>query len=117
MRKMVFLLLFVFVVFGCEMPKDTTLDTTEDTDVLAEDNSVLTEESSVALEKAIEDTLEEVKVEAIVLSKSKEVPISRTVEEIIKENRWGFSIYDPETGAIEYYASKGKFLGKRSIQR
>lgn len=116
MRRMVLLLLFVFVVFGCEMPEDTAMEMTEETDVLVEESSSLPEESSVALEETIETTSEEIKVEAIVLAKKEEMPISRTAEEIIKENRWGFSIYDPETGTIEYYASKGGYLGKKSIQ-
>lgn len=113
MKKILLLFIFIFLISGCEMPKDTTLDTTEEADALVEDSSALTDESFIVLEK----TLEEVKVEAVVLAKGEEISVSRTAEEIIKENRWGFSIYDPETGIIEYYASEGGFLGKKSVQQ
>lgn len=32
---------------------------------------------------------------------------------IIAENRWGFSVYDPQTGITQYYTSNGSFLGQR----
>ena len=54
-------------------------------------------------------------MEALVLA-NEEAPIVESKEEIITQNSWGFSIFDPETGITEYYASKGGYLGKRSIQ-
>ena len=33
-------------------------------------------------------------------------------EEIIAENSWGFSAYDPQSGIVEYYTSNGMLLGK-----
>ena len=116
MKKVLLLFIVVFLISGCEMPKETAMDTTEETEVLAEDSSALSEESFVVLEKTLEETLKEVKVEAVVLAKAEEVSVSRTADEIIKENRWGFSIYDPEAGTIDYYASDGGYLGKKSVQ-
>ncbi len=37
----------------------------------------------------------------------------RNAETIIAQNRWGFSVYDPATNSVEYYAGNGVFLGKR----
>lgn len=34
-------------------------------------------------------------------------------EEIIAENRWGFSVYDPHMGITQYYSSRGLYLGQR----
>jgi uncharacterized protein YcfL len=42
-------------------------------------------------------------------------PIAGT-EGIIAENRWGFSIYDPQTGIEEFYTSKSTLLGSRTRQ-
>ena len=66
--------------------------------------------------KTIVDILEEVK--EFISGISTDVGWSRfeSKEEIITQNSWGFSIFDPETGITEYYASKGGYLGKRSIQ-
>jgi hypothetical protein len=35
-------------------------------------------------------------------------------EEIIAENRWGFSIYDPQTGIEEFFTIKGTLLGSKT---
>jgi hypothetical protein len=34
-------------------------------------------------------------------------------EEIIAANRWGFSVYDPQTGIEEFYTSSGALLGSK----
>jgi len=32
-------------------------------------------------------------------------------EQVIAENRWGFSVYDPQARMEEFYTSKGVYLG------
>jgi hypothetical protein len=34
-------------------------------------------------------------------------------DEIISENRWGLSVYDPQTGITQYFTSNGGYLGER----
>lgn len=150
MKKVLFLLLIVFIVSGCEMSQDSAMNPEqekeevlveesiealeevvssliekeelslaliEETEIVEED--VTTKEKLVFVlldENKIEVVSEEIKVEALVLAKKEEIPIVESSEEIITQNRWGFSILDPETGIIEYYASKGGFLGQRPIQ-
>ncbi len=79
--------------------------------------------ASVTVEKV------EVKTEGLKINTAKEkvtekektpirVPVaavisSKTGEMAIEENSWGFSAYDPQSGIIEYYTSKGMLLGKR----
>jgi DNA/RNA endonuclease YhcR with UshA esterase domain len=121
MNKVLFLFIIVFLVSGCEIPQNTEMKTAEDSKALVEESVTTTEESTVAPEVApeeekIEVDSNQVKVEATVLAKEEEIPISRTAEETINENRWGFSIYDPQTGIIEYYGSKGGYLGKKTLQ-
>lgn len=36
-------------------------------------------------------------------------------DKLIAAGEWGFSIYDPQTGIVEYYTGNGNFLGKRKI--
>jgi len=36
-------------------------------------------------------------------------------KKMIEDGCWGLSIYEPDTGVIEYYTGKGQFLGTRSI--
>ncbi|MFC1709228.1 hypothetical protein ACFL2J_04135 [Candidatus Omnitrophota bacterium] len=115
MKKWLFLVMIVFVVSGCELPQNASIKVTDKDKVLAEQSIAIEEEVPIALEEEkIGVESKEIKVEAIVLAKE-EVAIIRTSDEIIAQNRWGFSIYDPETGVAEYYASKGSYLGKKSI--
>ena len=118
MKKAVFLFLIVFVICGCEVSQDASVKSTgEKEEVLVEENVIIEEELSLALEEDKNEVVsEQVKVEALVLAKEEERVIIESSEEIIKQNRWGFSIFDPKTGVVEYYASKGGYLGKRSIQ-
>jgi uncharacterized protein YcfL len=41
------------------------------------------------------------------------VELIKGADGIIAENRWGFSVYDPQTGITQYYTSNGSFLGQR----
>ncbi|MFC1646560.1 hypothetical protein ACFL2Y_05240, partial [Candidatus Omnitrophota bacterium] len=117
MKKAIFLLLIVFFIYGCEVPQDASVKSTgEEEELLVEESVVIEEELPIALQKDEEEVVsEEVKVEALVLAKEANKIILGSDEEIIKQNRWGFSIYDPKTGVVEYYASRGGYLGKRSI--
>jgi hypothetical protein len=38
---------------------------------------------------------------------------SETGDDAIEGHRWGFSVYNPETGVTRYYAGNGSFLGQR----
>ena len=99
-----------------DINEELPLGPVEEAEIVEED--VGTEEKLVFIlldENKIEVVSKEIKVEALVLAKE-EAPIVESKEEIITQNSWGFSIFDPETGITEYYASKGGYLGKRSIQ-
>lgn len=74
---------------------------------VGEDAFLLPEEN----EKAA--TQEVLNVEARVVTEAEKAMSSDSAEAIIAENRWGFSVHDPQTGIIEYYTSTGNFLGTK----
>jgi len=126
MKKLLFLLLVVFVVSGCDIMQNASMNNQPKDEVLVEEMlsslegiAVVVEEEITAVveEEKIEAVSEELEVEALVIAKKEEAPIIESNQEIIRQNRWGFSIYDPNTGVTEYYASKGSYLGKESIQQ
>ncbi|MFH1621528.1 MAG: hypothetical protein ABIA97_00205 [Candidatus Omnitrophota bacterium] len=118
MKKVLFLFLVIFIIPGCELPQNTAMQNTEKKkEVLVDESVTKDEEVLIAKEGDKKEAVtEEIKVKALVLAKQEDVPIIESVEEIIKQNRWGFSIYDPKTGIIEYYTSNGGYLGKKSNQ-
>ncbi len=126
MKKLLFLLLVVFAVSGCDIMQNASMNNQPKDEALVEESvsapegiAVVVEEEVTAVveEEKMEVVSEELEVEALVIAKKEEAPIIKSNEEIIRQNRWGFSIYDPNTGVIEYYASKGSYLGKDSIQQ
>lgn len=36
---------------------------------------------------------------------------------IIQAGAWGFSVYDPSMGQVDYFTSKGSFLGMKKAER
>ena len=114
--------LMVFFLLSCEPNKVPLFEQGGDKGDLSvvetklEDNEdavqkISGDESVVAV--AIEASVPEL-ADKIDESKSRVIPVrSEYKENIISENRWFFSIYDPKTGYAEYYDKFRNILGRR----
>ena len=116
MNKVLFLLLLVFIIYGCENKQDTVLQSKEERAQVLVKKSIVSEEASPLPSAEIKKEVvsETVKAEARVLAKADETFKSEDAKKIILESRWGGTIYDPDTGIMEYYTGKGDFLGRMS---
>lgn len=110
MRIMGFILFATIFMCGCD-------DTGNKANMIKDNSaSALVEKVEVKTEDLIVNTTQEV-----VSEKEKrpiQVPVATVTsnqegENAVEENSWGFSVYDPQSGIIEYYSSSGMFLGKR----
>ena len=129
MKQVLFLMMIILVISGCELPQGTATKNTEDKVSVGQETVVSSQALQPGLisqeavnqnsdQEKMQAVSEEIEVKAIVLAKEDKGAVSDKVsEEIIAENRWGFSIYDPKTGIVEYYASKGGYLGERTVQQ
>jgi len=80
-------------------------------DVGAEGTSAPVE--SVAQVTPSEDVAKEIQTQVKDMQQQQtSVKSIKGAEEIIAENSWGFSAYDPQSGIVEYYTSNGMLLGK-----
>lgn len=101
MKKLFVFSFVVFLFLGCTAKQEMTpKGMTEEK--AAEEKSVKPPANSTKI------VTEEVKksVKPIVLA-------PKDSEQIISDGCWGLSVYDPETDTIEYYTSKGSFLGTK----
>lgn len=80
-------------------------------DVSAEETSVLNK--SMAQVAPLENITKEIQTQIKDMQQQQtSVKSINGAEEIIAENSWGFSAYDPQSGIVEYYTSSGMLLGK-----
>jgi hypothetical protein len=77
---------------------------------------VMNEEKGEAMRKA--NLINEIPVEPE-MKEGKLVPplsVSReSLEDILSSRSWGFSVYDPRSGNVDYYTPTGRFLGRVSL--
>ena len=104
MNKVLLIAVLLFFVSGCAQEKKPPAA------------QVMNEAKGEAMRKA--NLIKEVPVEPE-MKEGRLVPplaVSRaSMEDIISSCSWGFSVYDPRAGNVDYYTSTGRFLGRVSL--
>ena len=76
---------------------------------------VMNEEKGEAMQKA--NLINEMPVEPEMKEGRLVPPLSvsrESLEDILSSRSWGFSVYDPRSGNVDYYTPTGRFLGRIS---
>jgi len=101
MKRIIFLPFLVLFICGCAQEKKPPAA------------QVMNEAKGEAMQKA--NLINEIPVEPE-MKEGRLVPplsISReSLEDIISSRSWGFSVYDPRSGNVDYYTPTGRFLGR-----
>jgi len=102
-RGLLLILSVVFIAVGCAQEKKPAA------------TQVMSEEKGEAMRKA--NLINEIPTE-LEMKEGRLVPplsISReSLEDILSSRSWGFSVYDPKSGNVDYYTPTGRFLGRIS---
>jgi hypothetical protein len=100
MKKLIFLIFLLLLASGCAQENKTKIP------------SVMKEERSFELQK--EGFTSEIPTEPKMKNgKLEQLSVSREdLLDIIATRSWGFSVFDPLQGTVDYFTPTGRFLGR-----
>ena len=101
MKRLIFLLVIVFVFSGCVKKQDSAKQ------AAAKDTT-----TAPIVQETVVEQIEVVKPETNIPDKSLISQVERD-EMFTAESGWGFSVFDPQTKVVKYYTYNGNFLGSQ----